>query len=66
MIEYNKPSCLCLTENLGENFRLFQDEVCTYLSAIETDKKINRNTLKNLMGTDVLKVHKSITMLTKM
>jgi hypothetical protein len=63
-MEFNKPDHLnVITGDISENFKHFKDEIEVYFEATETDKKSNKvqvARLKNLLGSDALKLYKTL------
>jgi len=62
-MEFNKPESLKLSGNIAENFKLFKDEVTIFFEATETILKSQATQvarLLNLIGTDGLKLYRSI------
>lgn len=63
-MEFNKPDNLnVITGDLAENFKTFKEEIEVYFEATETDKKSNKiqvARLKNLLGSDALKLYSTL------
>lgn len=62
-LQFNRPNCLCLKDNLSENSKMFKQEIKIYFKATETnkiDKGVNLARLLNLMGRDGLKLYNKI------
>lgn len=63
-MEFNKPAVLDVNGDIASNFATFKEEVQIYLVATETVKKsheIQVARLKNLLGSEGLKLYKSLT-----
>lgn len=63
-MEFNKPAVLDVNGDISSNFETFKEEVKIYLVATETEKKsreIQVARLKNLLGSEGLKLYKSLT-----
>lgn len=62
-MEFNKPSTLNLNGNVAENFQIFKEEFSIYFVATKTDKEsktVQLARLKNLLGSDGLKLYNSM------
>jgi hypothetical protein len=62
-MEFNKPNVLNLNGNIADNFELFEEEFSIYFVATKTDKEskaIQLARLKNLLGSEGLKLYKSL------
>lgn len=64
IMEFNKPTVLDVNGDITSNFTTFKEEVQIYLVATETEKKsreVQVARLKNLLGSDGLKLYRSLT-----
>jgi len=62
-MEFNKPSPLRLEDNLAENFIIFKEEIEVYFIATKTineSREIQVARLKNLLGTDAVRLYNSL------